>query len=110
MLYHGSMDERELLRRKHLTSLSRKKALEERSGPVVITNFETCMADVKYLYHQNWKYIILDEGHRIKNMNCKLVKDLKKFNAENRLLLTGTPLQNNLSELWSTKFSITRCL
>ena len=37
-----------------------------------------------------------DEGHRLKNMNCKLIKVLKNFNSENRLLLSGTPLQNSL--------------
>ena len=42
-----------------------------------------------------------DEGHRLKNFNCKLVKELKTYSSESRLILTGTPLQNNLSELWS---------
>lgn len=41
------------------------------------------------------------KGHRLKNSNCKLVKALKLINVENKLLLTGTPLQNNLAELWS---------
>lgn len=53
------------------------------------------------LKHVHWKYIVVDEGHRIKNMNCRLIKELKSYNSANRLLLTGTPLQNNLSELWS---------
>ena len=42
-----------------------------------------------------------DEGHRLKNFNCKLVKELKQYTSESRLILTGTPLQNNLAELWS---------
>lgn len=45
--------------------------------------------------------MIVDEGHRLKNMNCRLIKELKTYNVSNRLLLTGTPLQNNLTELWS---------
>ena len=40
-------------------------------------------------------------GHRIKNLNCKLIQELKSYDSANRLLLTGTPLQNNLKELWS---------
>lgn len=48
-----------------------------------------------------WKYLIVDEGHRIKNLNCRLVRELKRFPTDNKLLLTGTPLQNNLAELWS---------
>lgn len=45
--------------------------------------------------------ILQDEGHRIKNLNCKLIRELKSYTSANRLLLTGTPLQNNLAELWS---------
>lgn len=48
-----------------------------------------------------WKYIVVDEGHRLKNLNCRLIKELKMYQSANRMLLTGTPLQNNLSELWS---------
>lgn len=48
-----------------------------------------------------WKYLIVDEGHRIKNLNCRLVQELKRLPTDNKLLLTGTPLQNNLAELWS---------
>jgi len=57
--------------------------------------------DKSFLSKYQWKYVIVDEGHRLKNMNCKLVKELKSYTSSNRLLLTGTPLQNNLSELWS---------
>lgn len=59
------------------------------------------MNDRKHLQHIRWIYIVVDEGHRIKNLNCKLVRELKSYQSANRLLLTGTPLQNNLSELWS---------
>ena len=45
--------------------------------------------------------LIQDEGHRLKNFNCKLVQELKQYPSESRLILTGTPLQNNLAELWS---------
>lgn len=40
-----------------------------------------------------WQHLIIDEGHRIKNANCKLNTDLKHYSAKNRLLLTGTPIQ-----------------
>lgn len=43
----------------------------------------------------------MDEGHRLKNLNCQLIQRLKSLNSTNRLLLSGTPLQNNLTELWS---------
>lgn len=45
-------------------------------------------------------YLLL-KGHRLKNPKCRLVKELKYLSIENKLLLTGTPLQNNLAELWS---------
>ncbi len=49
-----------------------------------------------------WRFLVVDEGHRVKNHDSKLSKSLRsEYTAENRLLLTGTPLQNNLQELWS---------
>lgn len=59
------------------------------------------MNDRKFLEQYDWKYIVIDEGHRIKNLDCKLVRELKSYRSANRLLLTGTPLQNNLKELWA---------
>lgn len=41
------------------------------------------------------------QGHRLKNFDCRLLRELKQMPADNVLLLTGTPLQNNLRELWS---------
>jgi ATP-dependent DNA helicase len=41
------------------------------------------------------------QGHRLKNFDCRLLRELKQIPADNVLLLTGTPLQNNLRELWS---------
>jgi SWI/SNF-related matrix-associated actin-dependent regulator of chromatin subfamily A member 5 len=48
-----------------------------------------------------WNYLIIDEAHRIKNENTRLAEILRVYKSNNRLLLTGTPLQNNLHELWS---------
>ena len=50
---------------------------------------------------KKWKYMILDEAHHIKNFETKRWQTLLSFNTRRRLLLTGTPLQNNLMELWS---------
>ena len=47
----------------------------------------------------HWTYIVIDEGHRLKNKDCRLSVELKKIKSKNRLLLTGTPLQNDLEEL-----------
>ncbi|XP_040218135.1 lymphoid-specific helicase [Rana temporaria] len=96
LLYHGTQKER----------LQLAKKINKRDGalqiyPVVVTSFEIAMRDRPVLQHRSWKYMILDEGHRIKNMNCRLIRELKQIRSDNKLLLTGTPLQNNLAELWS---------
>ncbi|XP_034993732.1 lymphoid-specific helicase isoform X1 [Zootoca vivipara] len=96
MLYHGTQQERRLLVPK-----IRKRDGSLNVHPVVITSFEIAMRDRNALQNLYWKYLIVDEGHRIKNMNCRLIRELKQFRTDNKLLLTGTPLQNNLSELWS---------
>ena len=97
ILYHGSKDERQDMRRKKMKMPDRTKG----DFPIVITSYEICMNDKKFLANYQWKYIIVDEGHRLKNMNCRLIKELMTYDSANRLLITGTPLQNNVAELWS---------
>ncbi|KAJ5576980.1 SNF2-related protein [Penicillium sp. DV-2018c] len=97
VLYHGSKDHRAALRKKHM----QMKNQGDMDFPVVCTSYEICMNDRKFLAQYQWRYIVVDEGHRLKNMNCKLIKELLTYNSANRLLITGTPLQNNISELWS---------
>ncbi|PIG88773.1 SNF2 family helicase/ATPase PasG [Aspergillus arachidicola] len=97
VLYHGSKDERAEIRRK-MMNLKNQRDMD---FPVVCTSYEICMNDRKFLGQYQWRYIIVDEGHRLKNMNCRLIKELLTYNSANRLLITGTPLQNNITELWS---------
>jgi ATP-dependent helicase STH1/SNF2 len=69
---------------------------------VVLTTYEFVVKDKLFLGKVKWKYIIIDEGHRMKNADCKLALTLgAKYKTRNRILLTGTPLQNNLTELWA---------
>ncbi|XP_040906589.1 lymphoid-specific helicase [Toxotes jaculatrix] len=96
VLYHGPQPERAKL----LKQIRRPQGPLSMC-PVVITSFEISMIDRKLLQRFQWKYLIVDEGHRIKNLNCRLVRELKTLPTDNKLLLTGTPLQNNLAELWS---------
>ncbi|KAK0131602.1 Lymphoid-specific helicase [Merluccius polli] len=95
-LYHGDR-----VSRPQLLKAIRKPQGPQNMCPVVITSFEIAMIDRKVLQNFKWKYLIVDEGHRIKNLNCRLVQELKLLPTDNKLLLTGTPLQNNLAELWS---------
>ena len=97
LLYHGDRETREQLRNKHMPVQQQKQL----SFPVVITSFEMCIRDRPHFERYVWQYIILDEGHRIKNRNCRLVRELKSIRSVSRLLLTGTPIQNSLEELWS---------
>ncbi|KAF1994024.1 ISWI chromatin-remodeling complex ATPase ISW2 [Amniculicola lignicola CBS 123094] len=95
LLYHGDKKERERLRRTELKNPGTE------NFPVVITSYEICMNDRKFLTGFGWQFIIIDEGHRIKNLDCRLIRELQQYQSANRLLITGTPLQNNLQELWS---------
>ncbi|KAJ7108200.1 SNF2 family N-terminal domain-containing protein [Mycena epipterygia] len=72
--------------------------------PVVITTYDLIIRDRVHLAAYPWGYIVVDEGHRLKNMNCALMREIKKFGGNGtggRMVLTGTPLHNNLAELWS---------
>ncbi|KAH6901459.1 SNF2-family ATP dependent chromatin remodeling factor snf21 [Coprinopsis sp. MPI-PUGE-AT-0042] len=69
--------------------------------PVVVTTYDIIMRDRAYLEKYQWGYIVVDEGHRLKNLNCKLMTEIKKYPSAGRMILTGTPLHNNLAELWS---------
>ena len=67
-----------------------------------LTTYDFVIRDKSSLSKIDWAYLIIDEGHRIKNANSKLTITLSKFyRARYRLLLTGTPLQNSLPELWA---------
>ncbi|KAJ7312620.1 P-loop containing nucleoside triphosphate hydrolase protein [Mycena albidolilacea] len=93
---------------KPLTKAQRaRKALEKKHDdhfaafPVVITTYDLIIKDRTLIGGIPWSYIVVDEGHRLKNMNCALVREIKRYSSAERILLTGTPLHNNLAELWS---------
>jgi TATA-binding protein-associated factor len=71
------------------------------SYDVIITSYEVVRNDVTVLGSINWLYCVLDEGHVIKNAKTKLTKSVKCIRAQHRLILSGTPIQNNVLELWS---------
>jgi len=71
---------------------------------VVITSYQLALQDAAILKRKAWHYLVLDEAHNIKNFQSKRWQTLLTFNSQARLLLTGTPLQNNLTELWSLLF------
>lgn len=68
---------------------------------VCITTYRLVIQDSKIFKRKKWKYLILDEAHLIKNWKSQRWQTLLNFNSKRRILLTGTPLQNDLMELWS---------
>eukprot|EP00850_Spirogloea_muscicola_P014341 SM000102S09199 [mRNA] locus=s102:241471:249704:+ [translate_table: standard] len=68
---------------------------------VLVTTYEFIMRDRTKLSKVDWRYIIIDEAQRMKDRDSRLARDLDRFRCVRRLLLTGTPLQNDLGELWS---------
>uniref|UniRef100_A0A1D1ZLS2 ATP-dependent helicase BRM n=1 Tax=Anthurium amnicola TaxID=1678845 RepID=A0A1D1ZLS2_9ARAE len=68
---------------------------------VLVTTYEFIMYDRSKLSKVDWKYIIIDEAQRMKDRESVLSRDLDRYRCQRRLLLTGTPLQNDLKELWS---------
>ncbi|KAK9757914.1 hypothetical protein RND81_01G194500 [Saponaria officinalis] len=68
---------------------------------VLVTTYEFIMFDRSKLSKVDWKYIVIDEAQRMKDRESVLARDLDRYRCQRRLLLTGTPLQNDLKELWS---------
>ena len=104
VLFHASKTERPKLYKhikKQYDVRIEAQQTSNKTYPVVITSYEMITLEYNFLSNFQWRFIIVDEGHKIKNINCNLIKHLKALHSDNRLLLTGTPLQNNLSELWS---------
>jgi TATA-binding protein-associated factor len=90
VLYYGSPAERKGLR-----------AGIKGTDKVVVTSYETVRSDADFLGSLDWDYCVLDEGHVIKNPKSGISKAVKSIKANHRLLLSGTPIQNNVLELWS---------
>lgn len=73
----------------------------KRDWDVIVTSFELVIKEKSTMTKIWWQYIVIDEAHRIKNENSKLSLVVREIKSRNRLLITGTPLQNNLHELWA---------
>jgi SWI/SNF-related matrix-associated actin-dependent regulator of chromatin subfamily A member 5 len=96
--FHGNKDERaQVINDVLCPGLPDKK----RRFDVCITTFEMCMKEKTALCKFAWRYLIIDEAHRIKNEASQFSQIVRMLDTEHRLLITGTPLQNNLHELWA---------
>ena len=72
-----------------------------KNGGILITTYGMIPTNEDIFVSHNWDFIVLDEGHKIKNPSIKLTTAVKRIPGKFRLLLSGTPIQNNLHEMWS---------
>lgn len=96
--YWGSPNERKILRQ-----FWEQKDLHTKDATfhVVITSYQLVVSDYKYFNRIKWQYMVLDEAQAIKSSSSVRWKLLLGFNCRNRLLLSGTPIQNSMAELWA---------
>ncbi|XP_048483011.1 TATA-binding protein-associated factor 172 isoform X2 [Plutella xylostella] len=68
---------------------------------LIVASYDIVRKDIDFFSSLKWNYCVLDEGHVIKNVKTKAFKAIKQIVANHRLILSGTPIQNNVVELWS---------
>ena len=92
--FHGSADVRPEMIRTHL----RADAIRY---DVILTTFDMILYEKTAFQRIHWNYMIIDEAHKLKNNESSAHQVIDKLRSDHRLLITGTPLQNDLSELWA---------
>lgn len=94
----GTKDERQKFENEHM---QKDPTTGRFKWDVLVTSYEGILKEKGKLGKIPWRYLIIDEAHRIKNENSSLSRAVRNIKTEFRLLITGTPLQNNLRELWA---------
>ncbi|ODV91452.1 hypothetical protein CANCADRAFT_19857, partial [Tortispora caseinolytica NRRL Y-17796] len=97
--YWGNTKDRKILRK----FWDRKRLTYDKNSDfhVLVTSYQLVVADAQYFQRVKWQYMILDEAQAIKSSSSARWKSLLGFHCRNRLLLTGTPIQNSMQELWA---------
>uniref|UniRef100_A0A7S3AJF1 Helicase C-terminal domain-containing protein n=1 Tax=Haptolina ericina TaxID=156174 RepID=A0A7S3AJF1_9EUKA len=104
IVYHGSNESRELIRTYEFLFADAATNPNTRGMykfQVLITSYEVVKQDLDKLRKIPWRYLVVDEAHRLKNKDSALAQDLRTLEVEHMHLLSGTPLQNNTTELWA---------
>lgn len=104
--YSGSLAERTSLRGRILNSVNKNmdsstKDDDNQDFNLIVSSYDIVRNDIEFFKEVQWNYCVLDEGHIIKNGKTKLFRAIRLINAKHRLILSGTPIQNNVTELWS---------
>jgi hypothetical protein len=97
--FGANPNERKLLRRMWTNPVD--LGTPDAAFHVLVTNYKLVIADEKHFARVKWQYMVLDEAQAVKNSASQRWKTLLGFNCRNRLLLTGTPIQNSMAELWA---------
>ncbi len=100
-VYNGSITQRSLLKRDLIQEFVSLRNNESGCNLAVITSYEITRSDVDLFKMCHWNYLVLDEGHAIRNSKTKTTLAIKSLQAHHRLILSGTPIQNSVIELWS---------
>eukprot|EP01083_Nonionella_stella_P000951 2726_1 len=103
VVYHGSERARAVIRDNefNVRDCAGRKIPGLYRFNVLVTTYEVVMCDTTYLNRIDWALLVLDEAHRLKNRQAKILKDLSTLRHDHCVMLTGTPIQNNVDELWS---------
>lgn len=102
--YHGGAKARAIIREFEWhakSSTETTKKMKPYKFNVLLTTYEMVLADSSHLRGVPWEVLVVDEGHRLKNSESKLFSLLNTFSFQHRVLLTGTPLQNNIGEMYN---------
>ncbi|XP_057797026.1 LOW QUALITY PROTEIN: protein CHROMATIN REMODELING 4-like [Salvia miltiorrhiza] len=102
--YHGNTKARAIIRQYEWHARNPAGSNEKSSAfkfNVLLTTYEMVLCDSSYLRGVPWEVLVVDEGHRLKNSSSKLFGLLNTFSFQHRVLLTGTPLQNNIGEMYN---------
>ncbi|UJR15998.1 hypothetical protein I4U23_002916 [Adineta vaga] len=97
MVYHGNKEKLDDLQKQ-----LKEYRHDKKTAPIVIiTAYHMIISSKAFFKREQWPLLVIDEGHRLKNPKCQLMVMLRRIQTGSRFLLTGTPVQNNMSEMWS---------